>query len=63
MRVEGPAPRFTTRVPHAITEFLFAQPGAERIVIEPDVDDDRALARARLFGFTLGPRVDLPEKC
>ncbi|KAF2415710.1 GNAT family N-acetyltransferase [Microbacterium sp. B35-30] len=58
----APAPRFTTRVAHAIAGFLFSQPGAERIVIEPDVDNDRALARAGLFGFTLGPRVELPGK-
>jgi penicillin amidase len=58
----APATRFTTRVAHAIAGFLFSQPGAKRIVIEPDVDNDRALARAGLFGFTLGPRVELPGK-
>jgi len=58
----APAPGFTTRVAHAIAGFLFSRPEVERIVIEPDVDNDRALTRARLFGFTLGPRVELPGK-
>lgn len=58
----APVPRFTTRVCDVITAFLFSPPGADRIVIEPDVDNERAVARARMFGFTLGPRVELPGK-
>ena len=58
----APARSFTTRVAHVITGFLFSRPAVDRIVIEPDVGNDRAVARARLFGFTLGPRVELPGK-
>ena len=58
----APAPGFTTRVGHAIARFLFTQPAAERIVIEPGVGNERAVARARLFGFSLGPQVELPGK-
>ncbi|MEV4687992.1 GNAT family N-acetyltransferase [Microbacterium sp. LWH3-1.2] len=58
----APVRGFTTRVAHVITGFLFAQPAVDRIVIEPDVGNDRAVARARLSGFTLGPQVDLPGK-
>ena len=58
----APAVGFTTRVGHAIARFLFSQPAVDRIVIEPDVGNDRAVARARLFGFALGPQVELPGK-
>jgi len=58
----APALGFTTRVGHAIARFLFSQPAVDRIVIEPDVGNDRAVARARLFGFSLGPQVELPGK-
>ncbi|MFB7890729.1 GNAT family N-acetyltransferase [Microbacterium sp. NPDC056044] len=58
----APVRGFTTRVAHVITAFLFSQPAVDRIVIEPDVGNDRAVARARLFGFTLGPQVELPGK-
>lgn len=58
----APALGFTTRVGHAIARFLFSQPAVDRIVIEPDVGNDRAVARARLFGFALGPQVELLGK-
>jgi hypothetical protein len=58
----APARGFTTRVAHVITGFLFSQPSVERIVIEPDVGNERAVARARLSGFTFGPQVELPGK-
>ena len=58
----GPARGFTTRIGHVIAGFVFSRPGADRVVIEPDVGNDRALARVRLFGFELGPHVELPHK-
>lgn len=57
----APVPAFTTRVANVIADFLFSQPAAERIVIEPDVGNDRAVRRARLLGFDLGPEVTLPS--
>jgi len=58
----APVRGFTTRVAHVIAGFLFSRPAVDRIVIEPDVGNDRAVARARLFGFALGPQVELPGK-
>lgn len=58
----SPVRGFTTRVGRILAAFVFAAPGAQRIVIEPDVGNERAVARARLFGFTLGPQVELPDK-
>ncbi|WP_109209754.1 MULTISPECIES: GNAT family N-acetyltransferase [Microbacterium] len=57
----APVRGFTTHVAHAIAGFLFSQPAVERIVIEPDVGNERAIARARLLGFELGPHVELPS--
>jgi hypothetical protein len=57
----APVSAFTTRVANVIADFLFSQPAAERIVIEPDVGNDRAVQRARLLGFDLGPEVTLPS--
>ncbi|GIG23463.1 acetyltransferase [Cellulomonas chitinilytica] len=53
---------FATRLLGALVEFLFAQPGARRIVVEPDVRNDRVLARMRRLGFVVGPVVRLPHK-
>lgn len=58
----APARGFTTRIGHVIASFLFSRPDVDRIVIEPDAGNDRALARVRFFGFTLGPHVALPNK-
>ncbi len=58
----GPARGFTTRIGHLIASFLFSRPEVDRLIIEPDVGNDRALARVRLFGFELGPHVELPGK-
>ncbi|MCP2636000.1 acetyltransferase [Microbacterium sp. HD4P20] len=58
----APTRGFTTRLGGLIGEFLFSRPEAERIVIEPDVGNERAVTRARVMGFELGPHVELPEK-
>ena len=58
----APAPGFTTRVLLALAAFAFARPDAERIVVEPDVGNDRALRRMSAFGFRLGPVIDLGHK-
>lgn len=56
----APVAGFTTRVAHVIGAFLFASPAVERIVIEPDADNERAVRRALVTGFELGDRVILP---
>lgn len=58
----APVSRFTTRIGSVIGAFLFSRPTVDRIVIEPDVRNDRALARIRLMGFELGDTVELPGK-
>ena len=57
----APVAGFTTQVAQVLSAFVFSQPAAQRIVIEPDVGNERAVARARLFGFELGPHVELPS--
>lgn len=58
----APLPGFTTHVVAVITEFLFASAEVDRIVVEPDVRNELALARIRKSGFAFGPQVELPDK-
>lgn len=58
----GPVRGFTTHVGSMIFEFLFARSEVDRIVIEPDIGNGRALDRVRALGFDLGPHVELPGK-
>lgn len=58
----APVPRFSTHVADLIAEFLFCHPLVDRLVVEPDVGNERAVARAQKSGFELGPRVQLPNK-
>lgn len=58
----APVAGFTSLVADAMAEFLFAGPDVDRLVIEPDVRNERAVARAVKSGFELGPHVDLPTK-
>ncbi|MWB99672.1 GNAT family N-acetyltransferase [Agromyces seonyuensis] len=52
----------TTRIILAFGEFLFSSPEAVRVVVEPDVRNDAAIARMRRVGFELGPEIDLEHK-
>lgn len=54
--------RFTSHVGDAVFAFLFSRPSVDRLVIEPDADNERAVDRARKSGFELGPHVELPGK-
>lgn len=58
----APVAGFTTRLGVVIGGFLFSPPAVGRILIEPDVRNGPALARARLLGFELGPEVRLADK-
>ena len=58
----APVPGFATRLMAAIVDLVLDQPGARRIVVEPDVRNVRAVARMRRTGFELGPVVELPTK-
>lgn len=45
-----------------LAEFLFADPAARRVVVEPDVANVRAHARMRALGFELGEPVRVGDK-
>lgn len=45
----------------AIVGFVLLGPARERVVVDPDVANEKALARFLRQGFTAGPAVVLPE--
>ncbi|ANW21598.1 GNAT family N-acetyltransferase [Streptomyces clavuligerus] len=53
---------FTGALLRAFTGFAFSDPATLRIVVEPDVRNEKALARLVRAGFELGPEIDKPEK-
>lgn len=55
-------PGFSRHVADLVAEFVFSRAEVDRIVIEPDVGNERAVARAVKSGFELGPLVRLPDK-
>ncbi|WP_433586041.1 GNAT family N-acetyltransferase [Microbacterium hydrocarbonoxydans] len=57
-----PVRHFSWHVTDVIAAFLFSRPEVDRLVIEPDVRNERAVARAVKSGFELGPLVSLPDK-
>ncbi|MEV4536400.1 GNAT family N-acetyltransferase [Asanoa sp. NPDC049518] len=59
---DPPVPGFTGAVAVALLRFAFAHPGTKRIVIEPDVRNERALLRWRRLGFVFDAVVTTPEK-
>ncbi|MFS0701503.1 GNAT family N-acetyltransferase [Cellulomonas sp. 179-A 4D5 NHS] len=61
-RGSAPAPGFTSHLLRYLTDVLLGQPGARRLVVEPDVRNERAVARMVRSGFELGPEIDLPDK-
>ena len=58
----APTPQFSSRVADVLAAFLFSSPGVDRLVIEPDVRNERAIARAVKSGFELGQQVELEHK-
>lgn len=57
-----PVPGFTAHLVGYLVGLLLGQPGARRLVVEPDVRNERAVARMVRSGFVLGPEIDLPDK-
>lgn len=57
-----PVAGFTDAVAAAFTRHLFSDPARQRIVIEPDVRNDRALRRWKRLGFEFGPQLELADK-
>ncbi|MGI5244082.1 GNAT family N-acetyltransferase [Dactylosporangium sp. CA-139066] len=60
----GPRPpaNLTGAVGAALARFLFADPAARRLVVEPDVRNHLALRRLLQSGFVLDDEIDLPGK-
>lgn len=57
-----PRPNFTPRLAGALINFMFTDPAIDRIVVEPDARNAKALQRLKTTCFELGPVVQLPEK-
>lgn len=62
----GPAeayePGFTASLFRAFLSFLFGEPANQRIVVEPDARNAKAVARLERTGFVMGPEIELPDK-
>ncbi|MGW3391985.1 GNAT family N-acetyltransferase [Streptomyces cinereoruber] len=55
----SPEPGFTGRLVTALIAFTLKD--RTRVVVEPDADNEKAVARMVRIGFELGPEVMLPE--
>lgn len=55
-------PGFTGALVAFLLAHVFADPAVERIVVEPDARNDKAVARMTRLGFELGPVVELSTK-
>ncbi|WP_234538909.1 GNAT family N-acetyltransferase [Streptomyces shenzhenensis] len=58
---DGPRPGWTQALLSAFTAYVLRAPGRHRIVVDPDVRNEKAIARFRRHGFEPGPAVVLPE--
>ncbi|MFF1280308.1 GNAT family N-acetyltransferase [Streptomyces sp. NPDC058299] len=58
---EGPHPGWTSALLTAVTTFALQVLDRQRIVVDPDVRNTKALARFARQGFRRGPAVVLPE--
>lgn len=58
----APVAGLTTRLQAVVFDFLFTDPRARRIVVEPDVENAAAVSRMLRAGFELGPEIELPGK-
>ncbi|MGW7540317.1 GNAT family N-acetyltransferase [Streptomyces sp. NPDC054770] len=58
---EGPRPGWTDALLTAFTAYALRALDRDRIVVDPDVRNERAITRFRRQGFELGPAVVLPE--
>jgi RimJ/RimL family protein N-acetyltransferase len=58
---EGPRPGWTEALLTTFTAYALRTLDRHRIVVDPDVRNEKAIARFRRQGFELGPAVVLPE--
>jgi hypothetical protein len=59
---DAPVPGYTTSVMDAVLDRLFAKPGVERIVVEPDARNTKIHALNARLGFQPAGVVTLPDK-
>ncbi|RKO20837.1 N-acetyltransferase [Pseudarthrobacter phenanthrenivorans] len=59
---DTPEPGYTTAVMDAVLERLFAKPGVDRIVVEPDARNTKIHALNERLGFQPAGVVALPDK-
>ncbi|OUC95530.1 GNAT family N-acetyltransferase [Streptomyces swartbergensis] len=57
----GAHPGWTARLVTAVARYVLLGLGRRRIVVDPDVRNEKAVARFLKMGFTVGPVVVLPE--
>ncbi|MEU9588166.1 GNAT family N-acetyltransferase [Streptomyces sp. NPDC048193] len=58
---DGARPGWTAALSGALVAYVLLGLDRRRIVVDPDVRNDKAVARFLKQGFTTGPRVVLPE--
>lgn len=57
-----PVPHFTPRLVSVLLRYMFADPAIDRVIVEPDARNDKAIRRLRTTCFELGPKIQLAEK-
>ena len=55
-------PHFTPVLVSALIRFMFSDPAKDRIIVEPDARNAKAIKRLRATCFELGPIIELAEK-
>ncbi|KUL26601.1 GNAT family N-acetyltransferase [Streptomyces regalis] len=58
---EGARPGWTSALLTVVTSYVFLTLDRQRVVVDPDVRNEKAIARFLRQGFTAGPAVVLPE--
>lgn len=53
---------FTAAMLDMLADFAFRDPAHQRVVIEPDARNDKAIARFAAYGFAVGQLTELPHK-
>lgn len=59
---EVPVSGFTAALFEFLVAYAFEDPEHQRLVIEPDARNDKAIGLATRCGFTAGERIELPHK-
>jgi hypothetical protein len=59
--IAGPRPGWSTALLGAVASYVLIGLDRRRVVVDPDVRNDKAIARFLRMGFVAGERVVLPE--